>query len=244
MRRFTLATAEDVGHPEVTSKWLHKGVAPAWSPSVYWRSVYDKAGRAPVAHLDKGPVITELLSRGSQVRILPGALLASRENAPCTLREAPRLAPARRERFRALPGAPFPKEFADFFQQEILRRSFIEKSDRSLEFAPELRECVIDGFRSAISRGGFSAHRREPSRMSLITGHECRRSGDSRCEWHGVRSMYELRDLRRATGLGQREFVALLGVALEPFDGGIAGDEPYPHWCSSGLDLRSRITHD
>ena len=33
----------------------------------------DALSRAPVAHLDKGPVITELLSRGSQVRALPGA---------------------------------------------------------------------------------------------------------------------------------------------------------------------------
>ncbi len=54
--------------------------------------------------------------------------------------------------------------------------------------------------------------------MPLITGHTCRRSlGDGRREWHRVRSMYELRDLRRATGLGQREFAALLCVALETF---------------------------
>jgi hypothetical protein len=50
------------------------------------------------------------------------------------------------------------------------------------------------------------------------SGHTCRRSlGDRRREWHRVRSMYELRDLRRATGLGQREFAALLCVPLETF---------------------------
>jgi len=54
--------------------------------------------------------------------------------------------------------------------------------------------------------------------MPLITGHTCRRSlGDRRREWHRVSNMYELRDLRHATGLGQREFAALLGVAPETF---------------------------
>ncbi len=34
--------------------------------------------RAPIAHLvDRGPVISELLSRGSQIRVLPGAPILS-----------------------------------------------------------------------------------------------------------------------------------------------------------------------
>jgi DNA-binding transcriptional regulator YiaG len=34
-------------------------------------------------------------------------------------------------------------------------------------------------------------------------------------QWHGVRSMYKLRGLRRSVDLGQREFAALLDVPLE-----------------------------
>ena len=52
--------------------------------------------------------------------------------------------------------------------------------------------------------------------MSLITGHECRRSLDHRGgEWHRVSTMIELRELRRAAGMKQREFAALLSVPLE-----------------------------
>jgi DNA-binding transcriptional regulator YiaG len=52
----------------------------------------------------------------------------------------------------------------------------------------------------------------------MITGHENRRSlYHTRGEWHRVLSMNELRDLRRATGLGQREFAALLSVAPETY---------------------------
>jgi len=62
--------------------------------------------------------------------------------------------------------------------------------------------------------GDLATHGKTP----LITGHENRRSlYDTRGEWHRVLSMNELRDLRRATGLGQREFTALLPVALETF---------------------------
>ena len=53
---------------------------------------------------------------------------------------------------------------------------FIEKSDQSREFAPQLRECAIGAFPSAILRGTFSAHRRDRSKMSLITGLVFRRS--------------------------------------------------------------------
>ena len=52
----------------------------------------------------------------------------------------------------------------------------------------------------------------------MITGHACRRSlGDGRDRCHGVAAMNELRDLRRAIGLGQREFAALLSIPLETF---------------------------
>src|ERR1035437_7020579 len=54
---------------------------------------------------------TALLSRGSQVRVLPGA--------------------------------PFPKEFADFARKKNRRRSFIEQSDRSGECAPHSSEFEI-----------------------------------------------------------------------------------------------------
>jgi hypothetical protein len=64
--------------------------------------------------LDKGLVITELLSRGSQVR--------------------------------ALPGAPFPKEFADFDRQENLRRMQIEKSDRYGKSAPQVAHSISGVF--------------------------------------------------------------------------------------------------
>ena len=52
----------------------------------------------------------------------------------------------------------------------------IEQSDQSREFAPELRECVIGAFPSAILRGAFSAYCAEPSKLSLITGLVFRRS--------------------------------------------------------------------
>jgi DNA-binding transcriptional regulator YiaG len=52
----------------------------------------------------------------------------------------------------------------------------------------------------------------------MITGHKCRRSlYECHGEWHRVLRMYELRDLRRVIGLGQREFAALLSVPLETF---------------------------
>src|SRR5687768_2168040 len=47
-------------------------------------------------------------------------------------------------------------------------------------------------------------------------------------EWHRVLSMNELRDLRRATGLGQREFAAELAVALETFRTWDSGRRPVP----------------
>lgn len=50
----------------------------------------------------------------------------------------------------------------------------------------------------------------------MITGHTCRCSlCDLRCEWHVVVRVNELRELRRAMGLGQREFAQQLSVALE-----------------------------
>ena len=52
----------------------------------------------------------------------------------------------------------------------------------------------------------------------MITGQERRRSlYDRHLEWHRVFSMYEVRDLRRAIDLRQREFAALLSVPLETF---------------------------
>jgi hypothetical protein len=47
---------------------------------------------------------------------------------------------------------------------------FIEQSDQSRECAPQLRECAIGAFPSAILRGTFSGHRRNRSTMSLIIG--------------------------------------------------------------------------
>jgi hypothetical protein len=47
---------------------------------------------------------------------------------------------------------------------------FIEQSDQSRKFAPQLRECAIGAFPSAILRGTFSGHRRNRSKMSLIIG--------------------------------------------------------------------------
>jgi DNA-binding transcriptional regulator YiaG len=62
------------------------------------------------------------------------------------------------------------------------------------------------------------ADRWDVSKLSLIIGHECRRSlGARRDEWHRVRSMTEVRDLRRTLGLEQRAFAALLAIPLETF---------------------------
>jgi hypothetical protein len=116
------------------------------------------------------------------------------------------------------PGAPFPKEFADFSRRENRWRMFIEQSDQSRRFAPQLRESAIGAFPSAIVRGTFSGHRQNRSQMSLIIGHVFRRSlvarGD---ECHGVRSMTEVRNLRCTIGLGQQVFAALLSIPLETF---------------------------
>ena len=50
----------------------------------------------------------------------------------------------------------------------------------------------------------------------MTSGHAGRRSLYSRRnEWHRVRGMYELREMRRSAGLGQREFATLLSVPLE-----------------------------
>lgn len=51
----------------------------------------------------------------------------------------------------------------------------------------------------------------------MITGHGCRCSlYEPRREWH-VGRVYELRELRRASGLGQRDFAQQLSVPLETF---------------------------
>jgi DNA-binding transcriptional regulator YiaG len=75
---------------------------------------------------------------------------------------------------------------------------------------------VIWRMSSAISHGAFSAHRRDPSRMSLSTGH-VRRSHWTTDAVNGIVSsaMSEIRALRRAAGLKQREFAALLSVPPE-----------------------------
>jgi transcriptional regulator with XRE-family HTH domain len=52
--------------------------------------------------------------------------------------------------------------------------------------------------------------------MSLITGHVFRKSLDHRSgEWHRVATMIEIRELRRAAGLTQRELAVLLAVPVE-----------------------------
>ena len=50
---------------------------------------------------------------------------------------------SRGSRVRVAAGAPFPKEFADFSIEKIIRRTQIDKSDRSREFAPELADFAI-----------------------------------------------------------------------------------------------------
>jgi hypothetical protein len=42
------------------------------------------------------------------------------------------------------PGAPFPKEFPDFARKKDRRRTHIEKSDQSGEFAPQLANLLIN----------------------------------------------------------------------------------------------------
>jgi DNA-binding transcriptional regulator YiaG len=95
---------------------------------------------------------------------------------------------------------------------------FIEKSDRSRKFALGIRELAINDIAEPFALSGFPRRIATHLKAPVITGHECRRSlYDTRAEWHRVLCMSELRDLRRATGLGQREFAALLSVALETF---------------------------
>jgi DNA-binding transcriptional regulator YiaG len=95
---------------------------------------------------------------------------------------------------------------------------FIEKSDRSREIAPEIRELAIDDLAEQFALSGLPCWVATCLKAPLITGHECRRSlYDTRAQWHRVLSMNELRDLRRAICLGQREFAALLSVAVETY---------------------------
>ena len=98
------------------------------------------------------------------------------------------------------------------------RRTQIEKSDRSYEFAPELREF---GPRDIPN----DSHDRRFVRIDDIrnTHRDLRpvmpevalRQPRSMASW--AHAMNELRELRRAIGLGQREFAALLSVPLETF---------------------------
>ena len=70
-------------------------------------------------------------------------------------------------------------------------------------------------FSSAIRDVSFFAARRIVSNRLVITGHACRRSlYDRRNEWHGVRSLNALRQLRRNADLSQRDLAELLDVPL------------------------------
>ena len=74
------------------------------------------------------------------------------------------------------PGAPFPRKFADFSYEKNSRRMFIEQSDQSRKFAPQLRDCAIGAFPSAIFARHIFGHRRYRSQMPLIIGLVFRRS--------------------------------------------------------------------
>jgi len=87
-----------------------------------------------------------------------------------------------------VPGAPFPKEFADFAQEKFRGRMFIEQSDQSRKCAPQLRAFVIDVFPWAILRGMFFADRGDPSELSLITGLESQRPPPASAEEGGPAS--------------------------------------------------------
>ena len=139
-----------------------------------------------VAHVDRGRVITELLSRGSRVRISAGA--------------------------------PFPKDSASLFAESICRRTFIEQSDRSGEFAPHPGDFTITRFpqQNSSSYFGRVLHRAENDSWSPATnagGRFTTRGAD------GIvcAAMNELRDLRRHLDLGQRDFADLLSMPLETF---------------------------
>jgi hypothetical protein len=64
------------------------------------------ARRVPVAQLDKGDAITELLSRGPQVRVLPGAPARNASWLAAAVSRSPLVSSARRTGDRVLPGAP------------------------------------------------------------------------------------------------------------------------------------------
>jgi DNA-binding transcriptional regulator YiaG len=66
-------------------------------------------------------------------------------------------------------------------------------------------------------------------RAVLSAGHTCRRSlYDERRQWHGVGVTTELRDLRRAVGLNQHAFAALLGASIETLRTWDSGRRPVP----------------
>jgi hypothetical protein len=59
---------------------------------------------------------------------------------------------SRGSRVRVAAGAPIPKEFADFARRNLFGRSFIEQSDQSGEFAPELAHFAIVDFWARFGR--------------------------------------------------------------------------------------------
>ena len=77
------------------------------------------------------------------------------------------------------------------------------------------------------------SHDRDVERVAhldrAITGHLCRRSlYQERRRWHRVGVTTELRDLRRAVGLNQQAFAALLGASIETLRTWDSGRRPVP----------------
>jgi DNA-binding transcriptional regulator YiaG len=143
----------------------------------------------------------------------------------------------REAQVRILPGAPFSKEFADFVGKKICRRSFIEQSDQSCEFAPWTREFMIADFAECFAMGRF----RQPlkSRRNLSWSPAWYAGGRFTVPLpHGivVHAMTELRELRRAADLSQCKFAGLMSVPVNTFRMWDSGLRPVP----TSMLLRAR----
>src|SRR3954467_5080846 len=130
----------------------------------------------------------------------------------------------RGSRVRVAAGAAFPKEFADLSIEKIARRTQIEKSDRSYEFAPELADPAISRFGRNFEVPQRSLHGCD---IETASRSPAMNAGGRlpTAATHGIVGRSDERTARTASNNRPRtrEFAALLSVPLEtlrPWDSG------------------------
>src|SRR5688500_5309572 len=141
-----------------------------------------------------------------------------------TLGLMPHNASRRASQVRVLPGAPFPKEFADYHREQRYSANTNRISDQSRDFAPHPAHsfpeelCELESSPSA-SRSMTPLDLQSITRCSL---------GNLTRGWHRVLAN-ELKSLRHAVALSQHRFASLLGVSVNTFrmwDSGLRPPRP------------------